>query len=264
MKNQIKIILIITILFISGCSYRNNAETKEINIPYDNILELNRVLPHNQDSFTEGLFFHDGKLYESVGLYGKSNLYSNINLENGKPEKIIKIDDNIFAEGSVALNNKLYLLTYKENKILVYDINTQKLLKTYPYHKEGWGLTTDGKYLIASDGTNQVYYLDENLEIVKTINIIMDGKQVNNINELEYIDGYIWANIWKTNDIIIINKDNGEIIKKLDFTKLLNKYLKDYPNVDSFNGIAYNNDKLYLTGKHYPYMFEFIIKNKVN
>lgn len=265
MKKEFKIIFIILIiLFVSSCSNHANYTKKETNISYDKMLKVNRILPHDQTSFTEGLFFYNDKLYESVGLYGKSNFYLNINLENGHPENTIKIDDNIFAEGSIILNNKIYILTYKENKVLVYDFNTKKLLKTYPYDKEGWGLTTDGKNLIASDGTDKLYYLDENLNIIKTIKVTIEGQPINNINELEYIENYIWANVWQTNYIIIIDKDSGKVVKKIDFTNLINEYLSGYPNIDSLNGIAYNNKKLYLTGKNYPYIFECIIKNKVN
>lgn len=260
MKKVFKVIVMLAILFIGGCSYHTDKTEKEINVSYDKILKINRILPHNQTSFTEGLFFYNNKLYESVGLYGKSNFYLNINLENGNPEHTIKMADNVFAEGSIIFDDKIYILTYQENKILVYDVNTHKLLKVYPYDKEGWGLTTDGENLIASDGTDQIYYLDKNLNIIKTIKVTFKGQPVNNINELEYIDNYIWANVWQTNYIIIIDKYSGEVVKRIDFTSLIKEYLQDYPNIDSLNGIAYNKNKLYLTGKYYPYIFECTIK----
>lgn len=255
MKN--KFLIIFVILFISGCSLPEKEKTKEVNItvPYNQYIKVNDVLPHDSSSFTEGLFFYDDKLYESSGLYEKSKFYLNINLENGLPEKVINMNDDIFAEGSIILNDKIYILTYRENKVLVYDLKTNQLIKTYNYSTEGWGLTTDGKNLIASDGSSDIYYFDENFNKIKTLKVRLNEKPIYNINELEYIDGYIWANIWKTNYIIIINPINGQVIKKLDFTALIDTYLKEYPNIDSFNGIAYNDGKLYLTGKYYPYLF---------
>ncbi len=264
MTNKFKIIFVILVaLFVSGCSLSKSDINNKINVSYDKYIKVNKVLPHNSSSFTEGLFFYNNKLYESSGLYGKSALYLDINLKDGISKETIKIADDIFAEGSTILNDKMYVLTYNENKVLVYDLNTKQLIETYNYPKEGWGLTTDGKNLIASDGTSKIYFFDDKLNNIKTLNTTLHGKPVNNINELEYIDNYIWANVWQTNNIIIIDPNNGKVIRKIDFTNLINKYLKEYPNIDSFNGIAYNNGKLYLTGKYYPYLFECKINNKI-
>lgn len=261
MKKTIKIFFVtLVILFFSGCSEK---KIININVSYDEYIKVKRILPHNPESFTEGLFFHNNKLYETSGLYNKSNFYLNINLENGISEKNIKIDNKLFAEGSVILNDKIYILTYRENKVLVYNLDTNQLINTYYYPNEGWGLTTDNKNLIASDGSDKIYYFDEDMNSIKTLNVTLNGKPIDNINELEYIDGYIFANIWKTNYIIIIDSKNGKVIRQIDFTNLINKYLKDYPNIDSLNGIAYNKQRLYLTGKYYPYIFECEINKKI-
>ncbi len=264
--NKISKIIYLTLIIVllGGCSAINKTNNENnLEVSYDEYIKVTRVLPHNQTSFTEGLFFYNNQLYESSGLYGKSKFYSNIDLETGLPEKNITIDSKLFAEGATILNKKIYILTYKENKVLVYDLDTNQLMTTYDYPNEGWGLTTDGKHLILSDGSNKIYYLDENMNTIKTLNITLNEKPIDNINELEYINGYIWANIWKSNYIIIIDSSTGKVIRKIDFTNLINKYLKDYPNVDSLNGIAYNDNKLYFTGKYYPYLFECKIDQKI-
>ena len=248
-----KIFILIIVLFLTGCTNQS--------VDYDNYLELTRVYPHDKNSFTEGLFFHDNKMYETVGLYGKSKIYKDIDIKTGNPRKEEKLDNDIFAEGSVILNDILYVLTYKEHKILTFNPKTLEKLKIYDYDKEGWGLTTDGKYLIASDGTQNIYFMDEKLKIVKKISVHDDKKEISNINELEYIDGNIWANVWKENIVLIINANNGKVIKKIYFTKLINNNLKN-KKIDVLNGIAYNKNKIYITGKYYPYVFEFKIKNK--
>ena len=245
-----KIIAILLIILTCGC-------TKNIN--YDKYLKLTNIYSHNENSFTEGLFFYQDKLYETSGLYEKSKIYKDINFSNGTARQEKNIDDEIFAEGSVIYKNKLYVLTYKENKILEYNKDTLELLNTYYYPNEGWGLTTNNKYLIASDGSSNIYYINEKMEINKIITVKDNNKKVKNINELEYINDYIWANVWKENIVLIINPSTGNVIKKIDFTSLINKYIKS-KNVDVLNGIAFNKNKIYITGKYYPYIFEFKIK----
>lgn len=194
-----------------------------------------------------------------LGLYGKSVLYKNIDLKNCNSERQYNFENNIFAEGSVVFNEKLYALTYKENKIFVFDPESLNLENTYYYKNEGWGLTTDNEYLIASDGSSKLYFMDKELNIVKEIVVTDNGKEINNINELEYINGYVWANIWQTNNIVVIDKQTGNVVKTIDFTGL-------YNNSDTtrnvLNGIAYNeeNKSLYITGKCWDTLFEFELK----
>ena len=125
------------------------------------------------------------------GLYGKSALYKNIDLKTGNSEIQYNFENNIFAEGSIVFNQKLYVLTYKENKIFVFNPESLNLENTYYYKNEGWGLTTDNEYLIASDGSSKLYFMDKDLNITKEIIVTNNGKAINNINELEYINGYI-------------------------------------------------------------------------
>lgn len=199
------------------------------------------------------------KCMSQVGLYAKSALYKNIDLVTGNPENSYRFENDIFAEGSVVFNEKLYVLTYRENSILVFNPETLELENSYYYEHRGWGLTTDGEYLIASDGSSKLYFMDEKLNIVKEVTVTNNDKEINKINELEYIDGYIWANIWQTNNIIIIDKQTGNVVKTIDFTDLYNKS-NDIDDV--LNGIAYNEEtnKIYITGKRWDTLFEFELK----
>ena len=226
------------------------------NLFYQDYLELTAKYPHNQQSFTEGLFFYQGKLYESTGLYGESFLYKNMDIKTGEAESYYRFPDSIFLEGTTVFKDQLYALTYQENKAYVLNPNTLEIIKTIFYPREGWGLTTNGEELIASDGSSTIYFMDEDLEVNHSILVTYDGKEIKNINELEYIDGYLWANVWKTNDILIINPKTGEVIQKIDFTTLYQQG-EDIENV--LNGIAYNPDtgKIYITGKRWHTLFEF-------
>ena len=245
-----KLLIVLLVLFCS-CSKNNKA------ISYNQYLQLTNTYLHNTNSFTQGLFLYNNELYETTGLYGQSYVYKNINIDNNLPDKFIKLDNSYFGEGSTIFNNKLYVLTWKEYKVLVYNPNTLDLIKIINYNHEGWGLTTDGNYLIASDGTSKIYFMDEKLNDIKSIVVKFNNDEVHNLNELEYINGYIWANIWESNNVAIINPQTGDVIKMLDFSNLVPLNLnKD----DVLNGIAYDNHKIYITGKNWPYLFEFILK----
>ena len=241
-----KIILIISIFLLIGCTKSNKESYKEE-------LSLLGKYQHNTSSFTEGLFFYDNQLYESSGLYGESKITKNINLDNEDYEKEYKFNETIFAEGATIFKDKLYVLTWKENKVFVFNKDTLTVEKELPYDKEGWGLTTDQEYLIASDGTNKLYYLDESLNTVKTISI--DGAYY--LNELEYINGYIWANIYMSDRIVVIDPNKKEIIKTISFDGLYKKP-EDVNSV--LNGIAYNDNKIYITGKNFDTIYVFQIK----
>lgn len=255
------ITLIILIVLISSRIKNQDTTASSIEqIDYTQLLKQTNVYPHNQDSFTEGLFYYDGELYESSGLYEKSFLSKNINLSTGKAENTYIFPDDIFAEGCTILNDKLYVLTYKENKTFLFDKDALDLQKEYEYNhnREGWGLTTDGTYLITSDGSSHIYFMDEELNDVKSITVKLNGNEISNINELEYINGYIWANVWQTNYIIIIDSNTGNVVKLLDFSNLLTEDNKT-DKINVLNGIAYNKqtNKIYITGKNWEKIFEF-------
>jgi len=219
-----------------------------------------KTLPHNIEHFTEGFEIRNGFLYESTGQEGTSAIYK-IDLTNWKVIKENKLDDKYFGEGITILNGKLYQLTYKTQIGFVRDLNTFELIKTFTYkNAQGWGFTNDGKYLIMSDGTEYLTYLDpETLNEVKKIQVCNQKGVVANLNELEYINGAIWANVWTTDIIVQIDSKTGKIVAEIDLKGLLASNISNQKNqVDVLNGIAYDQEKnkIYVTGKFWPNLFE--------
>lgn len=208
------------------------------------------VHEHNASSFTEGYFFNGDVICESGGYWGESAYYEN-------NERKIKLGITVFAEGSVMLGGKLYILTYQNKLAYIYDATTLKLKSLVQYPREGWGLTTDGTYLIASDGSSNLYFLDTEYRLKKTLAVKQNGKKVPRINELEYIDGYIWANIFITDDIIVIDSKTGEVVARIDFTQLYPEKERN-SKADVMNGVAWNAEtkRLWLTGKYWDKAFE--------
>lgn len=262
------IVAAIALVTLSGCgntkadvpASSDNIQMQTQNLPFSQYLTLTGTYPHSTSSFTQGLFFHNGQMYESVGGYSESAIYKNIFIDTGEHEKEYRFADDIFAEGSVVFNKKLYVLTWQENLVMTFSPDTLEAQDSFNYPREGWGLTTDGEHLIASDGTSHIYFMDSDLNDTKEITVTKNGKEINNINELEYIDGYIWANVWLSNEIIIIDKNSGEVVKTIDFSGLYTDESGDADNV--LNGIAYNHEtkKLYITGKRWDTLYEFEIK----
>ncbi|MCH7949898.1 MAG: glutaminyl-peptide cyclotransferase [Candidatus Dadabacteria bacterium] len=213
--------------------------------------------PHNTNSFTQGLIFDKGVLYESTGLNGRSTVKI-VDLKTGKTLKSHELPDNYFGEGIAIIENKIIQLTWRSKTGFVYDKKTLKLIKKFSYQTQGWGITYDGKYLIISDGSAVLYFMDPNtFKVVGTLEVYGDNGKVSKLNELEYINGEIYANIWGTEKIARINPKTGRVTAWIDLSGLLNK--EDKKNrVDVLNGIAFNSDKgsLFVTGKLWPKMFE--------
>lgn len=243
------LVIFICLSILTSCS-----QSKEVS--YKNELELINTYSHNTSSFTQGLFFYNNELYESTGLYGYSKLYKNIDLNNSTYDKEYSFNNDIFAEGSIIYKNKLYVLTWKEHKIFVFNPDSFEVINILNYDKEGWGLTTNGEYLIASDGSNKIYFMDENLNVLKELDVKYNNEIIDNLNELEIIDNNIWANRFMSDKIYIIDINNGEVKKIINFKELNNQ--SDSENV--LNGIAYNNDKIYITGKRWDKIYEFKLK----
>ncbi|MCK9629182.1 MAG: glutaminyl-peptide cyclotransferase [Bacteroidales bacterium] len=213
--------------------------------------------PHDVNSYTQGLFFHNGQLYESAGQYRQSS-FRKVDIKKGTALQSFRFPDNYFAEGSVVLGNYLYILTWMERVVFVYDINTLKPVKQFfnPF-AEGWGLTTDGKQLIMSDGSSNLYFMDPLTFVEKgRITVKLNGKKLGQLNELEYIKGEIWANVYQEDYIVIINPKNGVVRAIVDCKNLLPGSMRTQ-KTDVLNGIAYNpqNDQVYLTGKYWPKLF---------
>lgn len=224
-----------------------------------------QVYPHDAGAFTQGLEFHDGYLYESTGQYGNSELRKT-ELETGKVVQSIKLDNRYFGEGMTIMGDKIYLLTYREHTGFVYDLKTMKQLQTFGVAtEEAWGLTNDGTHLIYGDGTSSLYFLDPaTFREVKRIRVRDQYGPVNNINELEYINGYIYANQWMTDNILKIDPETGDITGIADLRTIRLKLglpeaaraRNEEPEV--MNGIAWDarNERLFITSKYWPYLVE--------
>lgn len=219
--------------------------------------------PHDKRAYTQGLIYLDGVLWESTGQYGSSSLRK-VELKTGKVIKQITVPPKYFAEGMTVFHNKVFQLTWQEQKGFIYDPVTFQKQGEFTYTGEGWGLTHDGESLIMSDGTNEIRFLDPTtLQTTRTISVF-DGEQpVEQLNELEYIAGEIYANIYQTDRIVRIDPKSGKILGRIDLTGLL-KTKERTGAEDVLNGIAYDEagKRLFVTGKMWPRLFEIeIVKN---
>lgn len=247
--------ILLTILLLFGLSCCNAQEVKSYR------LKVEEVLPHDVSSYTQGLFFHNGELYESSGQYGESSLRK-VDLKSGAVLKRENFARRYFIEGSCVLDGRVYILTWQEQTCFVYDINSWKQLGTLPYTTEGWGLTTDGKSLIMSDGTSKITFRDPmTFQVQREITVNLRGKNVLYLNELEYIKGEIWANVYGSDLILRINPKDGKVTSVINCSGLLPMSLRK-PSTDVLNGIAYNekNGHIYLTGKYWPKMYRITLK----
>ncbi len=252
----------ILMLFVTwGCTY-NAANIKEdtaVAVPVTPVINyaVKQSFPHDAALFTEGLLVHNGQLFESTGspqnLPQAKSMIGVINLQTGKFDEKIALDKMYFGEGIVFLKNKLYELTYKNKVGFIYDAATFKKLDSFTYkNAEGWSLTTDGKRIIMSDGTSALTYLDPiKLTPVKQLNVTENGQPKDSLNELEFIKGYLYANIWQNNSIVKIDTASGKVVGKLDLSSLTFEAKNRNSAADVLNGIAYDSvtDKIYVTGK---------------
>lgn len=241
------LVVIVLSLFASSCV---NAKVRQYKA------QVVAEYPHDRTSYTQGLFFYDGQMYESTGLNGKST-FRKVDIRTGKALFRLNFDRRYFLEGSVEKDGNIFMLTWQNNVAFVYDAKTLKYKKSYSYPREGWGLTTDGKSLIASDGSANLYFLDDDFRTARKVTVRLNGRPVNDLNELEYIDGKIWANVYLTDLIVIVNPADGNVEATVDCSGLLPSRLR-YDDTDVLNGIAYNpqNGKIYLTGKNWCRLYE--------
>lgn len=218
--------------------------------------------PHDTEAYTQGLFFHEGMMYESTGLHGEST-FRKVDLETGKALKRLDFDKKYFIEGSVMMDGSLYLLTWESRTAFVYDAGTLEYKASWKYPREGWGLTTDGKQLIASDGSANLYFMDGNFALKRRQTVTIDGRPVRFLNELEYIDGKVWANVYTSDEIVIIDPKDGKVEGVIDCRGLLPKSLYT-AETDVLNGIAYDSQtkRIFLTGKNWPKLYEVELVEK--
>jgi glutaminyl-peptide cyclotransferase len=221
------------------------------------------IWPHDPGAFTQGLIFSDGKLYESTGQEGRSSLRQ-VEPQTGKVLKKIDVPEPFFAEGITLLNGKIYQLTWQHGIGFVYDAQKMEQTGRFEYTGEGWGLANDGRSLIISDGSNRLKFIDpDSFRVTKTIAVLDGNRPVNELNELEYVNGEIYANIWHDERIVTIDPQNGRVTGWIDLTGLLPRGDVSDPEA-VLNGIAFDQTakRLFVTGKLWPRLFEIQIKPK--
>ena len=246
------LIFLAAVLLLPACS--TAAKVREYRV------KVVKEYPHDPSAYTQGLFFHGGKLYESTGQYGTSS-FRTVDLQTGKSLTSMQFNRTYFVEGSVIFGDDLYILTWMNKVVFKYDPATLTYRSTQGYPREGWGLTTDGKSLIASDGTANLYFMDASLKVEKTLPVKLNGRPVRFLNELEWIDGKIWANVYTTDLIVIIDPKSGAVEATVDCSGLLPQSLRD-GNTDVLNGIAYDGKHIYLTGKNWKRLYQIELIDK--
>lgn len=215
-----------------------------------------RKIPHDPKAFTQGLLVHNGQLFESTGQFGTSSL-RRIDLATGSIQQQLDLDADIFAEGLAFSKGVLVQLTWQSKKAFIYNDETFEKIGEYAYDTEGWGLTHDGQHFIMSDGSQRIYFRDDTFKIVRMIEVKDRGEFVTQLNELEYIDGEIWANVWQTWEIVRISPKTGEVLGRINLKGIVAG--EDHnPQEDFLNGIAYDaaNKAIYVTGKRYSYIYQ--------
>jgi glutamine cyclotransferase len=263
LKQYLRIILLLCI-FLPSCNAGDSSGDQGTDAPdhipvYLPVIKQN--YSHDADAWTQGLFYEDGYLYEGTGLsseYGGISSLRKVEIESGTVVKWVDLAPEYFGEGIALYEDRIIQLTWKSKKGFVYDRDTFDQLDEFSYATEGWGITCNGQYLIMSDGTDVLYYLDPNddYSVAHEVNVTAEGDAVTDLNELEYINGNIYANIWQTDRIAIIQPD-GEVIGWIDLEGILSS--EDCPSeINVLNGIAYNPDSnsIYVTGKFWCRLFE--------
>lgn len=248
---------------VEGVYYKTFEVLSDI-IPEQLSYEIVQTYPHNQDFFTEGLEFHDGFLYESTGENKTSGIYKT-NLKTGKILQSVKLPDRYFGEGITIFNNRIFQLTYKTKIGFVYEKENMALVDSFSFESvEGWGMTHDDQHLIMSNGTNVLTYINPvTYKTVKKIQVYDDKEPILYLNELEYFEGYIFANIYTTNLIVKIDPATGKVITKANLDGILTMS-NPGKQVDVLNGIAIDpvTKRMFVTGKFYPKLFEIRLVRK--
>lgn len=271
-------ILILFVLLMFSC---NGSSNENVNTTVNNnsntsvsksgppiyTYEIVNQYKHDKEAFTQGLVFYRGFLYEGTGGKEGDDFDSSlrkVEIESGKVLQKFNLSDDFFGEGITILNDKIYQLTWREGVAFVYDLKDFKLLREFRYSGEGWGLTTDGTNLYQSDGTPAIRVVNpETFKTIRTFVVLDENrKPIISINELEYIKGEIWANIWQQGKIARIDPQNGQLLGWIDLNDLTNEQMKKSKDADVLNGIAYDaeNDRIFITGKKWQSLFEIKVK----
>jgi glutamine cyclotransferase len=245
-----RILISLTVVMLAAACGRP-VRTAPTSVP-----QIVNTFAHDAAAFTQGLTIHDGWLYEGTGGYGRSSI-RRVALASGRVEHLATVDRRYFGEGITVLDDRLYQLTWREGLGFVYDLPSFQRVATFRYAGEGWGLTSDGDHLIVSDGTDALRYFDPaDFKLVRGVNVTDGGTPVVRLNELEYINGEIWANVWGEDRIARIDPVSGTVIAWFDLSDL---YPRDERGLeDVLNGIAWDaaTNRVFVTGKHWPQLFE--------
>jgi glutaminyl-peptide cyclotransferase len=266
---QCTLLIFAVIVFLSACN--NGTKSKESTEPYtpaDQPLPIEfkilNVFPHDTAAYTEGFLFHHGQLFESTGhtssFPSSRSLFGAVDLKNGNIDARVEIDKNkYFGEGIVFLKGRIYQLTDTTRIGFIYDEKTYKKLGNFYYDGEGWGLTTNGSYILMSNGSSTIFYRDpSSFKVVKSLGVSDNNGPVQNLNELELIHGFLYANQWLTDYILKIDTTNGKVVGRLDLSRLKAEVKMKNPFSEETNGIAYDpdRDRIYVTGKRWPTIYE--------
>ena len=264
MKQYLALLFAFSLLACENTDDKNNTDgnTTAAAIPTPTNLNYSivKIYPHETGSYTQGLIWHNNTLYEGTGWLGESRLMK-VDINTGKPTQQIDLAKDYFGEGITIFNNKIYQLTWENKKVFVYDLATFKKTGEFSWNMEGWGLTHNDKYLIVSTGSSNLYFVNpETFAIEKTLGVYDNNGYLSNLNELEFVNGSIYANIYLTDVIVKINPTSGLVESRMDFSNLLQKTnqppVKDPDEV--LNGIAFNatTNSFYITGKRWPALYE--------
>ena len=264
LRLTITVFFVVTFLFWTGGVFSEDVPQQQFQLsrllktkmPISSIVVKN-FYPHDTGAFTQGLFFHEGCIYESTSLNGKSIL-ARKEVITGKSLQEVKISYKYFGEGIAVLKRNIYQLTWQNETLLIYSVRSFKKIREIKYRGEGWGLTSDGKHLLMSDGSSTITFRDpDSFKVVREIHVRDGDTPVGHLNELEFIKGEIWANIFTEDIIVRISPKNGKVTGWINLSAL-RSYLPRNESVDVLNGIAYdvNTDRIFVTGKYWPKIFE--------
>lgn len=243
--------------------FASSATAEDVHEPTFYDYRIVNAFPHDASAFTQGLFIDNGVLYETTGQYGASGLRKT-QLETGQTLKSVSLSDRLFGEGAVVWDGHVVMLTWRSGKGFVFDQQTFERKRNFTYDGEGWGLTHDGAQLIMSDGTDELRFLDpETLEDSGRLSVTFRGKPLPNLNELEWIKGEIFANVWQSDAVVRINPATGAVVGVIDLRGLLSDDERE-AGADVLNGVAYDaeTDRLFVTGKYWPTLFEIELVEK--
>lgn len=258
---KISTLFLVALVAVASCGKKGDTETVATpTIDYS----LVNSFPHDQSAFTEGLLIHNGELFESTGE--KESWIGIVDVKTGNVDKKVQLATEYFGEGISILNNKVYQLTWKTKKGFVYDLKTFKKISEFTYNTEGWGMTNNGVNLIMTDGTEKLHFIDTTtMKVVKTLTVTDNGVAVTELNEVEYVDGFIYANVWRTNNIVKIDIQTGNVIGVINLSALARQAAQTNPNLSDLNGIAWHpgTKMLLVTGKYWPYIYVLKLRQPV-